>query len=390
MKKSLLLGTTLLIASTSYASGFAILEQTPSGMGSSLAGMSADIDDPASTYFNPATSAWFSSGRISLGAHVLKADATYHDDAHRDNGGDMGGWSVIPNLYMVHPVNNRLAVSLGMSATSGTRTRYKRGWIGSTQALETEIQVATFNPAFSYRITDTLSFGAGFIVEYARALMTRSISPTIGELELVGDSFAMGYNIGLFFMPVEGTRFGIGYRSNFHHVLDMEAKFTNLPDDDAECILNLPAMINIGFQQDWDKFTFMIEACWTQWSQMDNLPVDFDTYDLMDSEQVMNWRDTWRLSFGIEYRLSEKISLRGGIAYDQSPVNHSIYRYASLPDANRYWLSCGIGYQYNERIRFDFGYLHIFFNKEDVNSYPLQGEVTGYANLFSLSMMYNF
>jgi long-chain fatty acid transport protein len=51
--------------------------------------------------------------------------------------------------------------------------------------------------------------------------------------------------------------------------------------------------------------------------------------------------------------------VRGGVAYDQTPVPDA-FRTAALPDADRYWLSFGGTYQVNQVISIDVGYTHIF------------------------------
>ena len=165
----------------------------------------------------------------------------------------------------------------------------------------------------------------------------------------------------------------------------------------AEAELNLPAMVNFGVQQDLsEKWTVMGDICWTEWSVMEDLTVEFDRPILGKSGDSvdMAWDDCWRFAVGGEYKLTEAVTLRCGVAYDKTPVSSVNTRTVRLPDANRYWASAGLGYKYSENIRFDLGYTHIFF--ENVNMVTrgetgtLRGKVGGDADIISAAMTYTF
>ena len=51
-----------------------------------------------------------------------------------------------------------------------------------------------------------------------------------------------------------------------------------------------------------------------------------------------NFKDAWRSSVGANYHLDDKWKFRGGIAWDQTPVNDTD-RTPRLPDADRFWLA---------------------------------------------------
>lgn len=52
-----------------------------------------------------------------------------------------------------------------------------------------------------------------------------------------------------------------------------------------------------------------------------------------------HFRDTWRYALGANYRLSDMVKLKFGVAYDQTPVPDAQHRLVSLPDNNRTWFS---------------------------------------------------
>ncbi|HQL08530.1 MAG TPA: outer membrane protein transport protein [Lentisphaeria bacterium] len=408
-----------------WSAGFSILEQSIPGAGRALAGMTADIEDPSALYFNAAAPAWFEKGKIIIGNHFLRAKAEFEDKgstATGEDNGSFGGWSVIPNIYWVQPVSSTVSVGLGMSATSGTSTGYNTHWRGKYIALDTEIAVVSINPTISWKALDTLSIGAGPVIEYADVCLSQVVPYSLkplpggpypdGQLKLKGDSVAMGFAIGALYIPVEGTRLGIGYRSRITHDLDLEARVRgSVPTgarvtDDAQADLDLPAMLNLGVQQDiTERWTVMADVCWSEWSVMEELKVNFDPEVAKalgwprgpknDETIKMNWRDCWRVGLGTEYDLNDKWTVRCGVAYDQTPVEDVEDRTPRLPDADRYWLTCGAQYRYSENITLDLGYVHIFFKDvkmdyRDVLGQTVKGDITGSADIFSMGMTYTF
>lgn len=406
-----------LMSTPAWSAGFSILEQSVPGAGRALAGMTAEIEDPSALYFNAAAPAWFQKGKIIVGSHFLRARAEFEDKgstAAGEDNGNFGGWSVIPNVYWVQPISSTVSLGLGMSATSGTSTDYNTHWRGKYIALDTEIAVVSINPTISWKVLDCLSIGAGPIIEYAdvclsQALpygpMTGGLFPD-GQLKLQGDSVAFGFAVGALYIPFEGTRLGIGYRSRVTHDLDLDARARQVPGrgivkDDAQADLELPAMLNFGVQQDiTERWTIMADVCWSEWSVMEELKVNFDpkiagTLGKKSETIDMSWRDCWRVGLGTEYDLNDKWTLRCGVAYDQTPVKDVEHRTPRLPDADRYWLTCGAQYRFSENIAFDFGYIHIFFKDVKMDyADPLgrrvKGDVTGSADILSLAMTYTF
>jgi len=54
-----------------------------------------------------------------------------------------------------------------------------------------------------------------------------------------------------------------------------------------------------------------------------------------------DWRDTWRLAFGVTRRINENLQLRAGYAWDQTAVDDERTRSPRLPDSTRHWFSLG-------------------------------------------------
>lgn len=420
--KSIISSVLMLVATTSFGAGFTILDQTAAGAGRALAGITADTSEPASLFFNPSTTAWFDNTQITVGNHIMHVDATFENHGSSaglgtNESGNQGGWVMIPNLYMVHPLSDRISFGFGASATSGTRTDYSKYWIGRYTATETEIMVMDVTPSLSIKINDELSFGVGILVEYASATMGQMINLSAygmkdARMEVNGDGAACGFTTGLLYRPFAKTRIGLGYRSRMQIdlELDNEVKGANALKSyglnvktKGEAELNLPSMVNFGIIQELnDSWNVMAEVSWSAWYVMNELTVFFDDPLLgqTSNSQEMKWRNNWRLALGTEYKFNDKFTFRTGLAFDETPTVNK-YRNTRLPDADRYWIAAGFAYQATEHVRLDCGLTHIIFASTGYKqASPVPGEsemgfVKGkergcFADILSISLTYSF
>ncbi len=393
------------------AAGFSILEQSTVGLGRSLAGMTAETEDPGSLYFNPATGAEHDRPSLMLGTHFIFGDVRFHDRGSSINGDqddNITSLALVPNFYYIHPLSDGITLNLGISATSGTATSYESDWQGRYFAIDTEVKVIEVSPSLSWKLNDTWSVGAAFMMQYAEALMSQNIDlrragKPDGRIKMDGDSIAFGYSLGVLYQPLPGSKIGLAYRSKLTHDVDLQARY-RLPkgtaamvrtpgDDEGSITLDLAACINLGFQQELgEKWTVMFDISWTQWSDMDELKIKFDNGNVRSEE--MQWRDSWRFALGAEYQLNEKWTLRSGLAFDETPVRCKDKRVAKLPDTNRIWASLGVGYQLSENMRFDFAYTRLFFNRGNIEQSGAAGTLKGYysggMNLVSMALNYKF
>ena len=109
-----------------------------------------------------------------------------------------------------------------------------------------------------------------------------------------------------------------------------------------------------------------------------------------------DWEDTWRYSVGARYQLNEKVTLRTGVAYDETPIKNKYKRTPRIPGNDRTWLSFGGGYRISDRTKIDFAYTHIFVddtkmeNTDESFGSTLKGEYEADVNLYSMQVTFNF
>jgi long-chain fatty acid transport protein len=227
----------------------------------------------------------------------------------------------------------------------------------------------------------------------ANAQTTASWGDGLGKVE--GDDYGVGYNVGVLYDFNAGTRVGLDYRSRSAHTLSgtvnnqtpstlalagaTAAAFIN---QNATAKIMLPDSLNLGaYHEIDDRWAVLSSVEWTHWGLFKELNVIGANGQLISGTQE-NWHDTWFLSLGSNYKLTDQVTLHGGVAFDQSPVKDQ-YRTARIPDSNRYWLSGGASYSITPAADVHLSYTHIFADKASIteSANPLAGVLTGsYAN----------
>jgi long-chain fatty acid transport protein len=195
-----------------------------------------------------------------------------------------------------------------------------------------------------------------------------------GQAKVEGNSDAWGYNLGALFQVSQDMRIGVAYRSNMKQDLAGDVTFTlpagvppaAVPNGPVTASINLPETASLSvFQRFDDKWDIMGDITWTHWSRFQNLTVTRTNGTVLQS-QPENWSDTWRFSLGLNYRATEKLMLRFGTSYDQTPVSDA-YRTPRVPDQDRIWAAIGVQYAFTPGLLLDVGYAHLFMRNGSVN-----------------------
>jgi long-chain fatty acid transport protein len=134
--------------------------------------------------------------------------------------------------------------------------------------------------------------------------------------------------------------------------------------------LTMPDMASLSyFQKLNDQWDILGDVTWTGWSSIPELRFVRTDGPAAGASTVLpeNFKNTWRFSAGVNYQYSEKIVLRGGVAYDQSPVNDTD-RSARLPDSDRTWIALGARYKYSSALNFDVGAAYEFVKDGSINN----------------------
>ena len=426
---SAIAGITLMSAAApAVGAGFQINETSASGLGNAFAGGAAAADDASTMWSNVAGITRLRTREVVGALHLVKPSIKFGNEASAPaagqalggDGGEAGGVNPVPNLYLVVPLDRSWSIGLGVTAPFGLVTEYDSDWIGRFQALKSGIRTVNVNPGVAWRPVGNVSLGLGLNAQHITAEFTNQVnysaallsavaqngiapgSPAFNAIVLAtpgletrarikGSDTAFGWNVGVLWEIDAQTRLGAHYRSGIDYRIRGSATFANpvpvvpvplaatvgalsaglntraLFDSDVRADVKLPAIVNLSFFQTLNpRWDVMADAQWTQWSTIETLTFVRGDGTLLQSTPE-NFKDSWKLAIGANYRHGSDLLWRGGVAYDQSPVR-TVDRTPRLPDADRLWLTAGLQYAVHPKLKLDIGAAYVRVKKAPIDS----------------------
>ncbi|PPD10996.1 outer membrane protein transport protein [Methylophilus sp.] len=401
----------------SHAAGFALSEQNASGLGNAYAGAAAVAEDASTIFFNPAGMTYLEGSQIVGALHLIRTTGDFDDrrpagtPALGNEGGDFGSLAVIPNFYYKQDINDQFKVGIGIGTPFGLKTEYDKNWLGRFQAIKSELKTVNINPSLAWRLSEQWSFGFGISAMWAQAELTSAVNlgATESTINNKGKDWGFGYNLGAIYQITPDTRLGLAYRSKVEQHLkgDARSPFTALNgvpgstlNTDITADLTLPETLSLSsFSRLDDHWDLLADITWTRWSQFQTLSIlrDNGSNTLIGSTQE-HWNNTLRYSVGLNYRYSDSIKLRTGVAYDQEAIDND-RRTSRIPGNDRLWLSFGASWQYSPQTRLDAGYAHLFIKEASIYDDQrtpapgkglIDGKYDGSADILSLQFTHQF
>jgi long-chain fatty acid transport protein len=412
-----------------FGSAFALQEQSGSGLGNAFAGGAAAAEDASTVYWNPAGMSRMPGIQAAGAATLVCLSAKFHDSASQPaalqplggNGGDAGDCNVVPAAYLVVPVQKQWAFGIGVNVPFGLKTEYDSDWLGRFQAIESKVETYNINPSLSWKPTDNFTIGAGVNYQHLKATLTSdvnyagaiataaqtaaaaglippaAVAPVVGAytgsssfVKVTGNDNGWGWDIGVLWELDKNTRFGATYRSSIKYTVRGSVDFSNpaipsslppplvpvatalsngvnavLANGDISLDIKLPSTTNVSFFKAVDRWDWMADLQFTNWNSVKNLTIVRSTGSVLQNTPE-NFKNTWRGSIGANYHYSDQWMFRGGLAFDQSPVNNTD-RTPRLPDEDRWWFSVGAQYKFNPQTWLDFGYTYINVKNPSIN-----------------------
>lgn len=378
-------------AGSANAAGFQLLEQNASGLGNSYAGSAALADNASTVFYNPAGMTQLSGLQVSGGLTAVGTSFKYSNEgssstgalANTGNGGDGGGWGFIPNGYISWAMTKDLYLGLGIGAPFGMRTEYNDKWVGAAQSTYFDIKTYNINPSVAYRVNDVVSIGGGLNWQRVEADYRRLVNVTTGStspLKLTLEDDSWGWNIGALFKLTPDTKLGLSYRSKVKYQTTGKIEISGPAasnSSDAKADITLPDTFIMSLTQKLsDKWEVLGDVSWTGWSSIPKVDIIRATatrnavFAAGTLAQVLDteFRDTWRVALGANYKLNNEVTLKGGIAYDQTPVKGASTRLVSLPDNNRTWFSAGVQWKATKSTTLDIGAAYLYVKDAQIDN----------------------
>ncbi len=443
----LIVGVLAFSSANGYAAGFAVAEQSVSGLGNAFAGGAAAAEDASTVWHNPAGMTRIDGKQVVGGLHIIIPKAKFKDNGSTThplvggapltggNGGDAGGVVPVANAYYAETFDKGWSFGLGINAPFGFATEYDSDWVGRYHGVESDVKTININPAAAYKVNDKFSYGFGVSIQYLDAMLSNAVDfATLDALllstgllgapqsddgftEAEGDSWGFGFNLGFLYEFDESKRIGFAYRSKIDHDVEGDVDWT-LPttnnfdlamaannlfqDGGVKVDIELPSSASLSYYQDVnDQLSIMADITWTEWSVLDKLVLDYAD-NTLSGETLFAWDDSMRYSVGVTYQYNEKCKLRGGIAFDESPIPNDELRNVRVPGEDRTWFAFGGSHQFSDAWSLDAAYVHVMTDDPTINKTDLsldsenltrgllKGEYDASVNIISAQLNYKF
>ncbi|MHB1060962.1 MAG: OmpP1/FadL family transporter [Thiobacillus sp.] len=386
-------------ANHAHAAGFALIEQNASGLGNAYAGQAAVAADASTIFFNPAGMTYLPDRQVVVAGHLIRPEAEFSGTVSPDigggNGGDAGSLALVPNAYFALRLMPDIHLGVGLNAPFGLKTEYDTTWKGRTHAVKSEVKTINLNPSIAWKASESLSLGAGVSLQYAEATLTSSAGGA-GLATVKGDDQGWGYNLGALWQAGEATRIGLAYRSEVKQTLNGDVGFSTATslNGPVNAGVTLPDSASLSlFHMLGSRWDLLADVTWTGWSDFKELRIVRTNGDVLGTPTQENWSDSYRYSVGANYHLNDKLTLRGGVAFDETPVSDA-YRTARIPDEDRTWIAFGAQYRLSQQSAIDVGYAHLFIRDAAIdkteNGVKLTGRYEASVDILSAQFTLNF
>ncbi|MGY2237011.1 OmpP1/FadL family transporter [Pseudomonas gingeri] len=384
--KKVMLKTTLSLAVTLastqlFASGFALNEQSISGMGTGFAGRSSSADDASTVYGNPAGMSRLKGQQVTVGVASIDAKTDIKNAGGRSRGsndGDMVPFTSVPMGFYTNQINDQWSAGVGIYAPFGLVTDYEGGFQGRGFGSKSEVKVVTVQPTISYAFNDKVSIGFGPTINRISGELQSdlTLNSAFGDtnVRIKGDDTALGFNAGILVQATDSTRVGLTYHSKVKYKLDGHTDITagaGTPGAllqsaryDASLKIETPESYDLSVTQDInDAWKVYAGTTWTRWSRLKDITVNNEGVTASSPigvaptlfgtiSEPQNWHDTWAYALGTSYQLNKQWVVRTGLTFDQAPTNNTD-RSPRIPTGDRTIISAGLGYAINDNLTID-------------------------------------
>lgn len=427
MKKHLLAlsaAAVLLAPNAVGAEGFSINEWSAEGFGMGGARMFAE-NDAANMAYNPASLTKIKGEVAKISATYISPHGKYKtygspamgvpDSIVTDSGHNRVHPAWAPGMYYVKQINDKEWLGFGSYARFGNSCQFKQGSLPGVNNTSSKVNGMSIGMNYAKKLDSKWSASLGAEINYAWLQIDKTapflLNPTYSpdqKMQVEGESYALGWNAAVNYAFDDKNEMGIVYRSAVNHSMEANVRDSlmgpshGLPAGyitDAYGCVTLPESVMIGYGHKFnDKTRVELNGTWTRWSRFDALDMTFN--GVIPHPDPKNWKDGWRYAIGVEHKLSDKYSLLGGIAYDESGIPD--YREAGDTMGADFMVPTGtrttftIGTQYHDEkqtVAFTIGYMKVgdlFIEPEESGAYGRAHMYDSYTKLVSVSYQYHF
>src|SRR5437867_6320460 len=381
------------LTTAAFAGGFSFTEHGAAASGKANA-FDGEANDPSAIFYNPAGITQLPGTQLMIGTSIVKLDSTFRSSTTGENTHLEDQFPIIPHFYITHRFgkwDERLSVGLGVYTPFGIVIDWPDNWQGRFDTTNARLRVTVYNPTVAYQVTPGLSVAAGIRIADAGAEFEQKFNIGLGESKVRVhdlDAHPIGWNVGLLYHLKEiSTSVGLQFRSELQAKFNGDADFTGpaamaFANTKFHSSIKFPPQLILGVStKAIPRWTINADIEWEGWRTVGSIPKSFeDTAGLipqssLNQRGLRDWKNSYVFRIGAEYAATDRLALRGGFFYDQTPIPNETFE-PTIPNADLYALTTGLGYRW-EATSVDIAYLFGFYEKRATNASSIDPTITG-------------
>jgi long-chain fatty acid transport protein len=367
-----------------HAQGIYLVGTGAINVGMAGTGVAAPLDSAGALNLNPASISGLSRSDMSIGFGMLLPTETISSSVPGLSGSTQGqpGVSGIPVMSFVQKsASSPWTWGIAAAGIGGFSSNYASSALapganpvllpqaaGGIGALYANAQIFQITPTISYAVSEKFSVGVSPMLDIAQI----QASPLL---------FAAPAGPGNTYLPGTNTRyaFGAGFQAGMYYVTDYDVKlgfsarspqwFEPLRYDQQTATgtpivsrvnFNLPTVLSWGTA--YTGFDRWLLACDLKYYDYHNaLGFRNVGYNSNGSLSGLGWNSIMSVSTAAQYRVTQKLMLRGGYAFFQNPIPASREAFnVATPLILHNIISVGGTYLFKPNVMGSIAYLHGF------------------------------
>ncbi len=400
----------VLVASTAQAQmGHVLNGVGPVNQGMAGAATAAPLDAAGTINWNPAGISRLGHNEFAFGFELLRPETSIDSSLPPALGGGSGstnsdaGMSAIPSFAFSYGMeDSKWSIGMGAYGLSGFGVDYPtsatnpilappaQGGFGSVYSQFQMLQLA---PTLSYAVNDQWSIGIAPTINQAQLAITPACfeSPNAnGEYpdgRSAAKSWGFGAQAGVLYQGQSGWAFGASHKST-QYFEDYEFNSTQADGSFRRLQLDLdfPAISSVGLgYTGFEDWTLAADLRYIHYGSTDGFSES--GFDSDFSVNGFGWDSIFVFALGVDRRLNERWSVRGGYSFNENPIADSQSTFnLPAPAVIQHHVSMGFSYCMTDATCVDFAYRHGFENSITGEiGHPSMGPIPGSSVTNSLS-----
>ncbi|MDA7891576.1 outer membrane protein transport protein, partial [Akkermansiaceae bacterium] len=345
--------------------------------------------DPSVARLNPANMLDLDRSSIQFTLNGLYGQTDFDSPGRNDS--MKSEWIPIPSFHFVHrpSSDSKWAFGIGANAPFGLALEWPReGAFQFTAPYESDLKYITLNPAVAYQASDAVSIGFGLDIAYSSlnfkqdypwGLVTMDPTTPGGGAEFDGDGGGLGAYLGSNLQLAEKHRMSVIARlpveieySGDYSVGDIPPALGGAfsPESDFETDLTYPGSVALAYRYDFNedvRLGFQYE--WIGNSSHDDIPINVSInqpFYAGNDRLILDWRDSFSIGLGGEWDVNDKLTLRAGYLFSESPIGRNTFSPA-IPLTDRHMFSVGGTYHLNDSVSLSVAYINTIFKDANID-----------------------